>query len=124
MAKSKPRNLNMLDSPEPEKRQTEKTRMRTPDLPAETRAYAANVAAHLQHDGNTIAASGAVAFPVVWTHAPLFVVQPVRSSTADAAASKPSSGDASTISRARDVSAIALRLDGLFVAPTRSGRAP
>jgi len=41
MAKIKPRSLNMLDSPEPEKRPAEKTRMRTPDLPGENGDIAA-----------------------------------------------------------------------------------
>jgi hypothetical protein len=93
-------------------------------LPAETRAYTATVAAHLQRDGGSGAISGAAVVPVVWTHAPLFVVPPVRTLTANSVPPEPSADDASTVTRARNIPAIALHSDGLFVAQTATGSAP
>jgi hypothetical protein len=93
-------------------------------LPAETRAYAATVAAHLQRDGGSVGASGAAVLPVAWTHAPLFVVPPVRRPAADAAPPEPSTDDASTPTLARNVRARELSSDGLFVAQIARGTAP
>ncbi len=81
-------------------------------LPAETRAYVAAIAPALGDDGDRVSVAIATIDPPEWTRAPLFTAQPDRSPAVDPM----SATGASTASTVRDVSAIAPRSDGLFVA--------
>ena len=97
-------------------------------LPAETRAYVAAVAQHL--DGR-IGADGIVPSPSdapVWTRAPLFIVQRDRTSAADPASISRRSNDAPAgiqpTANVRDVSAIVAQSNGVFVTRADAGRQP
>lgn len=83
-------------------------------LPTETRAYVAAIAPALGDDGDRANVAIATIDPPEWTRAPLFTAQPDRSPAVDPM----SAIGASTALSVRDVSVIAPRSDGLFVART------
>lgn len=93
-------------------------------LPAETRAYVAIVAPNLDGAGDPAATIIAVADPLPWTRAPLFIAQPDRRPVAGPASAGSSSSDAAPASSVRDVSAIVPQSGGLFVARADTGRQP
>lgn len=93
-------------------------------LPAETRAYIAAVAPHIDGAGDSAASVEAVADPLSWTRAPLFIAQPDRNPAADPASVGRSPGDAASTPIVRDVSAIVPQSSGLFVARADTGRQP
>lgn len=94
-------------------------------LPAETRAYIAAVVPNLHGDGDPGGAAVVSIDPLAWTRAPLFVAQEASRSAADPMQEKPPSSDAlaaaSSPPLVRDVSAIAPRSNGLFVARADAG---
>lgn len=90
-------------------------------LTAETRAYVATVVPNIDGSGVTDSAVVAIADPLAWTHAPLFIVQPDRKSTTDPALAERRSDDAAKTAIVRDVSAIAPQSGGLFVARPTEG---
>ncbi|MAM37437.1 MAG: lytic transglycosylase [Erythrobacter sp.] len=85
-------------------------------LPAETRAYVATLAPIV--GGGELAGPVvvAVADPLAWTRAPLFVVQSAGSGPAAPVQSEGAPGDGTAAAPARDQGPAALRTDGLFVA--------
>lgn len=85
-------------------------------LPAETRAYVATLAPQIGGGAITGPVAVAVADPLSWTRAPLFVAQTERTSSADAV----QSNDTPAATPVRDVSAIAPQSGGLFVARTET----
>jgi hypothetical protein len=93
-------------------------------LPAETRAYAATVAAHLDHENGVRLADPVFLVPQVWTHAQLFITRTVRQHGADREPPERLPDDASAASRGRDDPATALHSDGLFVVHSGTGAAP
>lgn len=88
-------------------------------LPAETRAYIAAVARHLDNAGDPGVTVVAVADPLTWTRAPLFIAPADRRPATDPESVGRSPGDAASTPIVRDVSAIVPQSNGLFV--TRSG---
>ncbi|WP_227439346.1 lytic transglycosylase domain-containing protein [Methylobacterium sp. W2] len=86
-------------------------------LPAETRAYVATLAPLIGGGAITGAVAVAVADPLSWTRAPLFVAQAERTSPADPA----QSNDTLAATPVRDLSAIAPQSGGLFVARAETG---
>jgi hypothetical protein len=88
-------------------------------LPAETRAYVAALAPFIGGEDLSGAIRVAVADPLSWTRAPLFVGQSERPSTADPEQPNRQSGDDLATAHVSDPSTIAPRSNGLFVA--RSG---
>ena len=86
-------------------------------LPAETRAYVAMLAPQI--GGGEIAGPVvvAVADPLSWTRAPLFVAQADRTSSVDPT----QLNDAPAATPVRDLSAVVLKSDGLFVARAETG---
>ncbi len=90
-------------------------------LPAETRAYVATLAPEIGGGEITGPVEIAVADPLLWTRAPLFVAQAERTSSADPVQSDERSGDTPTTSPVRDLSAIVPQSDGLFVARAEAG---
>jgi hypothetical protein len=90
-------------------------------LPAETRAYVATLAPLIGGGAISGPVEVAVADPLSWTRAPLFVAQTERTSSADPVAPDERSGDTPTPSPVRDVSAIAPQSGGLFVARAETG---
>jgi soluble lytic murein transglycosylase-like protein len=85
-------------------------------LPAETRAYVAALAPFVGGEDLSDAIRVAVADPLSWTHAPLFVGQSEHPSTADPEQPNRQSGDDLATAHVRDASAITPRSNGLFVA--------
>ena len=85
-------------------------------LPAETRAYVAALASFVGGEDLSGAIRVAVADPLSWTRAPLFVGQAERPSTADPEQPNRQSGDDLSPAHVRDDSAITPRSNGLFVA--------
>jgi soluble lytic murein transglycosylase-like protein len=83
-------------------------------LPAETRAYVAAVAPSLDSQSAGSVAI-AVAEPLAWSQAPLFIAQSNRRLTVDPISANRSSNEAPATSNVRDVSAIVPQSDGLFV---------
>ena len=81
-------------------------------LPAETRAYVATVASAIGSGGTLMAAAD----PLAWTRSPLFITQPDRRSAVDSIPAERSSVTAPNAAPARDLSVVAPRSDGLFVA--------
>lgn len=93
-------------------------------LPAETRAYVANVAPSLGGGDAQAPVLIAAADPLAWTHAPLFIAQSQRRPTTAPMPDERSSNDAGTTPDVRDVSAIVPQSGGLFVARADTGRQP
>ena len=81
-------------------------------LPAETRAYVATVASAIGSGGTLMAAAD----PLAWTRSPLFITQPDRRSAVNSIPAERSSVTAPNAAPARDLSVVAPRSDGLFVA--------
>ncbi|WAC61291.1 lytic transglycosylase domain-containing protein [Brevundimonas sp. SL130] len=90
-------------------------------LPAETRAYVATLAPLIGGGEITGPVAVAVADPLSWTRAPLFVVQADRTSSADAVQLDARSGDTPAAIHVRDVSPIVPQSGGLFVARAETG---
>ncbi len=90
-------------------------------LPAETRAYVATLAPLIGGGEITGPVNVAVADPLSWTRAPLFVVQADRTSSADAVHLDARSGDTPAAIHVRDVSPIVPQSGGLFVARAETG---
>jgi hypothetical protein len=86
-------------------------------LPAETRAYVATFAPLIGGGEITAPVAVAVADPLSWTRAPLFVAQAERTSSADPA----QSNDTPAAMPVCDLSAIAPQRGGLFVARAETG---
>ncbi|BCA57503.1 lytic transglycosylase domain-containing protein [Sphingomonas sp. HMP6] len=86
-------------------------------LPAETRAYVATLAPQVGGGEITGPVVVAVADPLSWTRAPLFVAQADRTSVAETA----HSGDTSAATPVRDVPAVVPQSGGLFVARAEPG---
>lgn len=86
-------------------------------LPAETRAYVATLAPEIGGGEIGEPAAVAVADPLSWTRAPLFVAQAEHTASADPV----QSNDAPAAIPVRDVSAIVLQSGGLFVARAETG---
>ena len=89
-------------------------------LPAETRAYVANVAPAIDRENanpNIIAAAD----PFSWTRAPLFIAQSDSTTTTTSVPAERPSSNAPTTSTLRDVSSIAPQSAGLFVARASAG---
>ena len=93
-------------------------------LPAETRAYVANVAPSLGDGDAPAPVLIAAADPLAWTRAPLFVSQSERGPAVGPLPAERTSSDADTAPDVRDVSAIVPQSDGLFVARAGTGRQP
>lgn len=93
-------------------------------LPAETRAYVANVAPNLDGSDAVRSITVAAADPFAWTRAPLFIAQPDRRPTADPVQAERPPNEAASTSAMRDVSAIVPQSGGLFVARAETGRQP
>ena len=89
-------------------------------LPTETRAYVAALAPLVGREDLSGAIKVAVADPLSWTRAPLFVGQSERPSTADPEQPNRRSGDDLATAHVRDPSTTTPRSNGLFVA--RSGK--
>ena len=86
-------------------------------LPAETRVYVATLAPLIGGGGISGPVDVAVADPLSWTRAPLFVAHAERTSSADAV----QSNDIPTATPMPDVPAIAPQSGGLFVARAETG---
>ncbi|WP_299174793.1 lytic transglycosylase domain-containing protein [uncultured Brevundimonas sp.] len=86
-------------------------------LPTETRAYVATLAPLIGGGDSTGPVEVAVADPLSWTGAPLFVAQTERTSSADTV----QPNDAPAAMPVRDVSAIVPQSGGLFVARAETG---
>ncbi len=86
-------------------------------LPAETRTYVATLAPLIGGGEITGPVDVAVADPLSWTRAPLFVAKAERTSSADPA----QSNDTPTAMPVRDLSAIAPQSGSLFVARAETG---
>lgn len=86
-------------------------------LPAETRTYVATLAPLIGGGEITGPVAVAVADPLSWTRAPLFITQAERTSPAEPA----QSNDTPVATPVRDVSAIAPQSGGLFVARAETG---
>jgi hypothetical protein len=93
-------------------------------LPAETRAYVANVAPSLSDGDAPAPILIAAADPLAWTRAPLFVAPSARTTAADPSSVERTSDGANTTPGVRDVSAIVPQSGGLFVARADTGRQP
>ncbi|WP_327195987.1 lytic transglycosylase domain-containing protein [Novosphingobium capsulatum] len=93
-------------------------------LPAETRAYVSAIAPII--DGGVIVTPVAVAVadPLAWTRAPLFIAQPDRHSAANLVQVERTSNDMPATVTVRDVSAIEPQSGGLFVARASTGPQP
>ncbi|MCM2439440.1 lytic transglycosylase domain-containing protein [Agrobacterium vitis] len=90
-------------------------------LPAETRAYVATLAPQIGGGEITGPVVVAAADPLSWTRAPLFVVQPNRTSSAEPVQHGAQSDDTPAATPVRDVSAIMPQSGGLFVARAETG---
>jgi SLT domain-containing protein len=90
-------------------------------LPAETRAYVATLAPQIGGGAITGPVVVAVADPLSWTRAPLFVAQAERTASADPVQSNERSGDTPAATPVRDLSAIVPQSGGLFVARAEAG---
>lgn len=90
-------------------------------LPAETRAYVATLAPQIGGGEITGPVAVAVADPLSWTRAPLFVAQAERTSVADPVQPGDRSGDTPAATPVRDPSAIVPQSGGLFVARAETG---
>lgn len=90
-------------------------------LPAETRAYVATLAPQIGGGEITGPVAVAAADPLLWTRAPLFVVQAERTSSADPVQPDARSGGTPAAMPVRDVSAIVPQSGGLFVARAETG---
>ena len=86
-------------------------------LPAETRAYVATLAPQIGSGEVTVPVAVAVADPLSWTRAPLFIAQADRISSADPT----QLNDAPAATPVRDLSAIVPQSGGLFVARAETG---
>lgn len=93
-------------------------------LPAETRAYVANVAPNLDGGDAVRSVTVAAVDPLAWTRAPLFIAQPDRRPAADPVQAERRLNDAASTPAVRDVSAIVPESGGLFVARADVGRQP
>lgn len=93
-------------------------------LPAETRAYVANVAPSLGDGDAPAPVLVAAADPLAWTQAPLFIAQSERRTTTAPLQVERTSNDAGTTPSVRDVSAIVPQSGGLFVTRADTGRQP
>ena len=93
-------------------------------LPAETRAYVANVAPSLGDGDAPAPVLIAVADPLAWTQAPLFIAPSERRTTTAPLPVDRTANDAGTTPGVRDVSAIAPQSGGLFVARADTGPQP
>lgn len=93
-------------------------------LPAETRAYVANVAPSVSDGEPSAPVLVAAADPLAWTRAPLFIMSSAREAVAVQARVEPISDTADAAPGGRDSSAIPPPSDGLFVARTTAGRQP
>ena len=90
-------------------------------LPSETRAYVATLAPAIDSGDVANSILIAVADPLVWTRAPLFIAQADRKPAADPVTSRPAPDDAISAPMVRDVSAIVPQSGGLFVARAGEG---
>ena len=90
-------------------------------LPGETRAYVAALAPHVGSRDIASSITVATAEPVAWTRSPLFVARADATSAAGPVQFDGRSGDAADAPGVRDVSAIAPRSNGLFVARSSEG---
>ncbi|NOG70816.1 lytic transglycosylase domain-containing protein [Roseicella sp. DB1501] len=90
-------------------------------LPSATRAYVAVLAPLIDGGASLEPIVVAVANPLAWTRAPLFVVQPNRTTAADPVPDQPQSADTPTATPVRDVSALEPESAGLFVVRSSSG---
>ena len=93
-------------------------------LPAETRAYVANVSPSLGGGDAPAPILVAAVDPLAWTQAPLFIAQSERRTSIAPVPVWRASNDADTNPDVREVSAIAPQPGGLFVARTDAGRQP
>jgi hypothetical protein len=84
-------------------------------LPAETRAYAAQLAPLVGGEPTAATVTVASADPLAWTRAPLFIGAAERASTAMPAQPEQQPRDSETAARPRDVAAEATPTGGLFV---------
>ena len=92
-------------------------------LPAETRAYVANVAPSLGDGDAPAPVLIAAADPLAWTKAPLFIAQSERRTATAPASVERASNDADMTPGVRDVSAIVPQSGSLFVARAGDGTA-
>lgn len=90
-------------------------------LPAETRAYVTALAPLVSDGAVSTPIIVAVADPLSWTRAPLFIGQSGRTSLADPVQSDHRAEDAPAAIPVRDVSAIVPQSNGLFVARASAG---
>ncbi|MVA36360.1 lytic transglycosylase domain-containing protein [Agrobacterium vitis] len=90
-------------------------------LPAETRAYVATLAPLIGGDEITGPVAVAVADPLSWARAPLFIAQAERTASADPMPPDTQSGDTPAATPVRDLSAIVPQPGGLFVARPETG---
>lgn len=90
-------------------------------LPAETRAYVATLTPIVGGGDLTGPVVVAVADPLAWTRAPLFVVQSTGSGPAAPVQSEGAPGDSTAAAPARDQGPVASRTDGLFVGRNVTG---
>jgi hypothetical protein len=90
-------------------------------LPAETRAYVTTLAPLIGGGEITGPVAVAVADPLSWTRAPLFVAQAERASSADPMQPGAQSGDTPAAVPVRDLSAIVPQSGGLFVSRSATG---
>jgi soluble lytic murein transglycosylase-like protein len=84
-------------------------------LPAETRAYAAQLAPLVGGEPTAATVTVAAADPLAWTRAPLFIGATERVSTAVPAQPEQQTHDSDTAARPRDAGAEATPTGGLFV---------
>ncbi|MEN5083088.1 lytic transglycosylase domain-containing protein [Bosea sp. TWI1241] len=90
-------------------------------LPAETRAYVATLAPQIGGGEITGSVAVAVADPLSWTRAPLFVASAERTSSADSVQPGERSGDTPAAIPVHDLSAIVPQSGGLCVARVATG---
>lgn len=93
-------------------------------LPAETRAYVANVAPALNVGDAVQPVMVAAVDPYAWTRAPLFIAQPDRHPDVDTVQIERASTGTVSTPAVRDVSAIVPQSGGLFVARADAGSQP
>ena len=93
-------------------------------LPAETRAYVANVAPAIDSGETTNGGVIAAADPFSWTRAPLFIAQADRTSATSSVSGEHRPSDGPAAPSPHDMSGIAPQSSGLFVARVSPGDRP
>lgn len=93
-------------------------------LPAETRAYVAAIAPIIDGGAIVTPVAVAVADPLSWMRAPLFIAQPDRHPAANPVQAERTSNEMRATVTVRDVSAIVPQSSGLFVARASTGPQP